>query len=393
MQAANPAEITVSAPPPDAVYEPPMAAAQAVESTTLRRVAATRFAQAQAQVEIQVSAAPPDLLYEPPTADAAPQTQSLAEVTVPAPSPLSGLKALEYDDMLNAAPDPERLLEDLSPVARLDMQTMFQIIQRVTESDTGDTPYSFTAADLEYTTPNQPAYQMRHFGLVFGIVRASQATGQLGALLTIMHRRSPEAFTRVFGAQWQTLLTVTNAAAPEARLATIEGQTLWSSGWIERFQQAGTLREFQVSQIEHAIESLFRPMLPIALGLGFVTDRGLALVFDRVVIMGLGAGLRWVTAAASLLQTSAQRTTTLQLLGYNRLQDAQRALNLTETGVFDIPTHAALVGALRSSGSIPLPFTHELMHRLIDAADGVVHDRLIRLRDHTGFEDIVLTLG
>jgi hypothetical protein len=208
-----------------------------------------------------------------------------------------------------------------------------------------------------------------------------------------MHRRSPEAFTRVFGAQWQTLLTVTNAAAPEARLATIEGQTLWSSGWIERFQQAGTLLEFQVAQIEHAIESLFRPMLPIALGLGFVTDRGLALVFDRVVIMGLGAGLRWVTAAASLLQTSAQRTTALQLLGYNRLQDAQRALNLTETGVFDIPTHAALVGALRSSGSVPLLFTHELMHRLIDAADGVAHDRLIRLRDHTGFEDIVLTLG
>src|SRR5207244_3551556 len=123
---------------------------------------------------------------------------------------------------------------------------------------------------------------------------------------------------------------------------------------------------FQAAQNEAAIEHQFRPMLNVAFGLGFTSDRGLAMVFDRVVTEGLGTGVRQVVQAAGALRTAAQRAHALHILGYTNLAAFQATTGWTpQDGNFGPETHAALVGALRQQGGATLPIARELMTRLV----------------------------
>jgi hypothetical protein len=173
----------------------------------------------------------------------------------------------------------------------------------------------------------------------------------------------------------------------------VNGEVLWSEKWLEKFRRAGQVPAFQAAQNEEAIAGQFRPMLRIAADLGFVSDRGLAMVYDRVVTQGLGAGLRWVVQTAGPLRTAMQRQHALQMLGYQNAQQFQQAMgDLPQNGVFGPETHAALIAALREQGAAALPSNEDLMCRMITAANGNAKRRLLRLRDSTNLKDVVYSL-
>ena len=144
------------------------------------------------------------------------------------------------------------------------------------------------------------------------------------------------------------MLAQTNAASAEERLQPVGGEVLWSPAWVERFVRLGAVPGCQYAQNEEAIDGLFRPMLKIAAGLGITSERGLAMMLDRVIARGLGGGLRWVLSAAGPLRTGVQQAHAFATLG---CQDARgfQALrpDLPQDGVLGPETYAALVGALR----------------------------------------------
>jgi hypothetical protein len=321
----------------------------------------------------------------------------------PAPPPANGtarpqpgllaLKEADYADDTGSDADPESMPEDLTPQVALDYQEMYRIMREVAAVDSGDDLYSAVAADVEFTTPGQDSYQRRQFGLTFGFLKFAQSGKHLGSLLTIMKRREPDLFAEIFGPDHEALLTTLTAATPQQRLAPAGGEPLWSTNWMARFRASGNIPAFQAAQNEEAIENLFRPMLFPAYELGFVTDRGLAMVFDRVVTRGLGGGLRWVVQAAGILRTARQRAFALQALNYADTAAFQRAAGLTPPdGRFTPQTHAALVGVLRQEQLLPLPTTAELMRRLVDSAQGAAKTRLTRLMDSPNFEDVIFAL-
>jgi hypothetical protein len=318
---------------------------------------------------------------------AAKALEAVAEV------PLS-LKEADYAEALGDDPDPEQPVIEAVAAALLTNQQIYRIIREVAQADSGDAAYAAISADHEYETPNHGAYQRRHFGLGFGLVLFTQESGHLGSVLNLMQQRDAAQFAEIFGPNAAELLTTTNAATPEERLKPVGGDVLWSPAWVERFGRAGAMPAFQAAQNEEAIEGLFRPMLNVALGLGFLTDRGLAMVFDRIVARGLGGGLRWVVRAAGPLRTAAQREHALEVLDLEDLGQFQIAVGWTpQNGRFDPETHAALVGALRRQGVIPLPTPDELVWRLAAAAEGPAKHRLQRLRDSANFNDTIYTLN
>lgn len=334
-------------------------------------------------------------LSEPPADVVQPVeiVSALGQAAAAEPKPVQrnlSLKEIDYARQIGPDPDPVQTRAEPEAELILDNQEIYQIIREVAVAHSGGDLYTAISADLEYETPGQPAYQQRHFGLGFGLVLFTQASGHLGSLLRLMQQRDPDQFDALFAPHADALLTVTNAETEQARLQPVDGQPLWSTTWVDRFRQAGNVPVFQAAQNQEAIENQFRPMLDVAFGLGFNTDRGLAMVYDRVVTAGLGAGLRWLVQAAGPLRTAAQRSHALEILGFNDLAAFQATLDWTpQDGRFGPETHAALVGALRGQGQATLPTITDLTARLVAAADGAVEERLIRLRDSANFEDIV----
>jgi hypothetical protein len=303
------------------------------------------------------------------------------------------LKEADYSDEIGSEPESEDAPAATTP-RPLDNQQIYRIVREVAVADSGDDLYAAVSADREFTTPDQPAYQKRHFGLGFGLVLFTQHSGHLGGVLRLMQQRDPEQFTAIFAPNVDTLLATTNADTAEQRLQPVGGEPLWGPTWVERFKRAGAVPAFQAAQNEQAIEGLFRPMLSVAFALGFTTDRALAMVYDRVVCRGLGGGLRWVVRAAGPLRTSAQREQAIALLGFDDVGEFQTVVGWTpQDGEFGPETHAALVGALRRQGLVPLPGPHELMARLLAAATGPARRRLVRLRDSANFTDTAFASG
>jgi hypothetical protein len=108
-----------------------------------------------------------------------------------------------------------------------------------------------------------------------------------------MQRRDPSLFTVAFAPDANELLRVTNAATASERLQMVGGLALWDEEWVRRFRLATNQPTFQAAQNELAIEGQFRPMLPAAARLGLVSDRGLAMLYELVVSMGLEPALEW----------------------------------------------------------------------------------------------------
>lgn len=306
------------------------------------------------------------------------------------------LKSIDYQSLISSEVNVSLETSSEKTEVLLDFQEMYQIIREVAISDSAGDAYAAVSANREFMTSDQPAYQKRQFGLGFGLVLFTQASGLLGKLLTIMQRRNSEQFGQVFGTNEVELLKVTNAATEEERLQPVGGELLWSERWTKRFKVSGEIATFQAAQNETAIEHLFRPMLPIAHNLGLVSDRALAMVFDRVVTKGLGGGLGWVIQFAGPLRSQQQWTNALNLLSFQDLLSFQQSVEwipkADQNGQFNLVTHAALVGALRERGAVFLS-TNEMMDKLLAAAEGTAKQRLDRLRHSDQFEDIVYRLN
>ncbi len=302
-------------------------------------------------------------------------------------TPLSSKEA-GYDDALGETADPEQIAAQPAAQADLSNEEIYRIVREVVIPDSGDELYSAVSADREFEATG------RHFGLGFGLALFTQESGRLGHVLQLMQQRDAAAFAEIFGTEAEALLAVTNAATPAERLQPIGGEVLWSEKWLERFRRAGQIPVFQAAQNEEVIAGQFRPMLKIATDLGFLSDRGLAMVYDRIVTRGLGAGLRWVVQTAGPLRTAMQRQHALQMLGYQSAQQFQQAMgNLPQNGVFGPETHAALVAALREQGAAALPSVEELICKLVISASGNAKKRLLRLRDSMNLKDIIYQIS
>jgi len=308
------------------------------------------------------------------------QARSISDRAM-ANSPLAAKEA-DYTEEIGEAEDPERDSAEPEATAVLDNQEIYRIIREVAVADSGDDLYSAVSVD-----------QQNRFGVAFGLVHFTQKSGRLGSVLRLMYRRDPTSFTEIFGPEVENFLMTTNASAPEDRLKPVGGEPLWGATWVERFRRAGAVPAFQAAQNEEAIEGQFRPMLKVAFGVGLVSDRGLAMVYDRVVTHGLGGGLRWVVQAAGSLRTAAQRAYALQTLGYESVQRFQASTGgIPQDGRFGPETHAALLSALRRQGIATLPGPEELVWRLAAMATGATKQRLVRLRDSAALNDNVYSL-
>jgi hypothetical protein len=116
-------------------------------------------------------------------------------------------------------------------------------------------------------------------------------------------------------------------------------------------------------------------MLKTAYDLGCMTDRALAMAFDRIVTRGVGAGLSWLTQAAGPLRTAAQRAFAIAELGFRDLVQFKVSVGLSSNGNFTPQTHAALVGELRQQGRAIVPTPEDLIARMIPASVGPVRQR------------------
>jgi hypothetical protein len=299
------------------------------------------------------------------------------------------LKEPDYEEEVGDAEDTAR---EPAPAAQaaLTNEELYRIIREVAVADSGEETYSAVSTDDDYGSAPGAG---RQFGLAFGLVLFTQQSGRLGSVLRLMRRRDPETFNAIFGSDAEALLATTGARTPAERLQPVGGQPLWSDAWVSRFRRAGEVAAFQAAQNEEAIEGQFRPALRLATELGFTTDRGLAMVYDRVVVKGQGAGVRWVVREAGPLRTAAQRQHALSMLGFSDLGQFQATTNWVQPhGRFTPETHAALAGALRRGGSATLPSEDDMQWRLVRAATGAARFRLRRLLDSASFNDRAYTL-
>src|SRR5689334_16275210 len=222
----------------------------------------------------------------------------------------------------------------------------------------------------------------------------------------MMRQRDAAEFRRIFGASSDELVRVTTAAGPvssaspggrSARVQPVEGADLWRDPWLARFRQAAAHVPFQAAQNELAATLYVDPMLPFAAWLELSTDRGLAIVVDRAIQMGVGGARRWISEAVGPVQTPAQRQQALAALGHADLAAFQGATaGLGHDGQWVPETHAAMVAALRRIGSrspVPIPTRDQMMDALVRRAAGTPWERRVsQLRGSTAFTDVVYTL-
>jgi hypothetical protein len=285
----------------------------------------------------------------------------------------------------------------------LDIPEQVRILRIVARAESGSDAYAALAADPEFQDPAHPAYQSCHHGLSFGLVLFTQRSGLLGLVLRRAKARADAAgsnlpaeqqFASLFGPQWQQLLRVTDPQlTPEAedRVAPVEEHLLWEEPWLTRFRAAGQVPYVQAAQNEVALVELFDPILALARDLGFVTDRALALLLDRVVHMGLGGGRRFILQAIGPIKTEAERARALSALGFggDDIASFQRARALPVDGKWGPITHAALIAALRELGPaspLPIPEPAAMLQALIAAAQGTDFEARVRALTDNGAE-------
>jgi len=258
-------------------------------------------------------------------------------------------------------------------VAPLTIAEKYQLILPVAGLISGPQGYAAVNADAEFNDPSHAAYQRTHYGLEWGFILAPQRTGALGRVLAACQRRDPARFGEIFGRAAVELLSTANAATPEERLQPVDGAPLWQEPWLSRFRTAGDVPAFRAGQNEVAIEGYLDPNLALARALGFDTTRALAMLFDRCVQMGNGAGPRFVVRAVSPLGGPQDERVALEALSFATVQAFQDSVGLRPTGRFGTHTTAAVIEALRRLGDaapVSVPPLAEMLDRLVAAARG-----------------------
>jgi V8-like Glu-specific endopeptidase len=326
--------------------------------------------------------------------------------------------AYDYDDgmdqvegmsfqSLNRSLEDQAVTDNTIPanaVIELTAEEKRQIIEYIARFQSGDARFDAMNLDGEFRGRmgvDHPYYQKAHVGLSYGIIQFTQDSGNLGRLLNVMYERDAEHFQDVFGPQWSELLQVTNMPGPDslhvesgrsARVQAVAGKDLWEEPWVSRFRQAGMHAPFQAAQNQLAAELFLDPVLPYAYWLGLNTERGIAILYDRAVHMGVSAGTRFVVNAMGPVKTNAQRSQALRALGHESLEDFQRSLpGITVDSDFGKQTHAAMVNALRGLGTaspIEIPGYEQSLDLIMQAsASKAWSDRVASLRKDANLSD------
>lgn len=263
---------------------------------------------------------------------------------------------------LSAAATSERTALTIADKVRL-----LRVVARV---ESGDDGYTAVYADGEFDDPEHPFYRQTHVGLSWGLLLFTQRSGAIARVVRLAKQREDDALRdpaaaasvpdsermhALFGPDLEALLEWANAAAhddsADVRLAPVAGAPLWQSPWLDRFRRAGAVGYVQAAQNQVAVEDYFDAALPYALALGLDTARGLAVLVDRLIHMGVGAGGSWIMAQAGPIRSESDRERALEQVGFARdLAGFQRSRSLDPTG-WDARTHAELVRALREQGS------------------------------------------
>ncbi|MEM6898015.1 MAG: hypothetical protein AAF576_11550 [Pseudomonadota bacterium] len=228
------------------------------------------------------------------------------------------------------------------------------------------------------TTPagQEPAYgrcqaNLDGLGLRYGLGRFTQASGDLGRLLQAMANVDCDAFATTFGpdadfpeASAKELLAVTTAqpAAPGGlgadlpQLQPASGKLVWSKDWITRFKAAAKVPAFQAVQFKTTAQVYLLPLLRLAQQLGLNSEKGLALLAERAIQMGMARAVPALLAAVSPLKSDAMRTAALAHVAPGMTIEAfQKAEGLGDTpGLFGDETHARVLELLRSRKDAPV---------------------------------------
>jgi hypothetical protein len=290
---------------------------------------------------------------------------------------------------------PASLPLDVLPLTVAEKVRILRVVGR---ADSGAEGYGAVNADTEYNDPKHSAYRLTHIGLSWGFVMFTQRSGALGRVLSKALEREQAAGTRpesalpegqrlaaLFGPEWRELIRrcdPEHTPDPDLRVESVAGKVLWEEPWLGRFRAAGRAPHVQAAQNEVAVVDYFDRMLPMAGWLGLTTARGLALLVDRAVHMGVGSAEAWVMNAVGPVHTEADRRAALAALGFEDLRSFQRSEpSLVASGRWNAQTHAALVSALRRLGDrspIPVPTRAVIQRALGDAARGTPFESRVR---------------
>jgi hypothetical protein len=373
--------------------------APALARSRARRYGAVAYAE-------DTDGAPGPAAAAPPTPAPAPAPATPAAAAPAATAAVPTGRDDDYDDGSDEIEEPEPPADLPAGEARaqaapvpLTIPEKFKLITLVArnEGGAGREAYSAVNPDGEYDDPSHAFYRRRHVGLSWGIVQATELSGALGRVLAACKRRDAATFTRVFGADGDELLRVTNADTEGDRLDPVGPCFLWEGDWPDRFRNAGRIPAFQAAQNEVAIEGYLDPNLPFARFLGWDTDRALAMLYDRCVHMGNVGGRSFIIRAVNPIRTQRQRADALAALGFPDLQAfADGVPELGGDGRWTPMSHAALAGALRALGGespVPLPSLSEQLDRVLKAAEGRrFAERLRELRSSPELYDVTYQL-
>jgi hypothetical protein len=286
--------------------------------------------------------------------------------------------AVPYTNGNGAAPEmtePEVVATALDIPAKV---ALMQKLGRLFESSGG---YAGINADTEFRSRTLPQAGRWHVGLSYGFVQFTQDSGALGRLLQMMRQRDGAEFRRIFGADADELVRVTSLPGPgsrnspggrSARVQPVAGHDLWEEPWLSRFRAAGAHPPFQAAQNELAVRMFLDPMLGLAEAFGLDTERGVAMLTDRAIQMGLGGAKRWLVGAIGPIRTDALRQQALSAVGAAGVREFQQAGGLRADGAFGPDTHVALVRALRRLGAaspVPIPTREQLLDAIVARAE------------------------
>lgn len=323
------------------------------------------------------------------------------------------VEAEDYDDGFESGIEPSQAYGTAAapaPPQPIDIAARRKILSAVAPFESGKDGYAAINPDNEHNDAH-PAYRRWHVGLSFGFLQFTQDSGSLGRLLASMRKRDDRMFRQVFGPDSDELVRVTNLPGPSSadspggrgpRVQPVGGADLWQDVWTGRFREsarAGLFGEgrpqlFNGAQNELADSVYLEPMLRFAGWLGLNTERGLAMLLDAAVRMGVGGARSWIAAAVGPIQTPALRQQALAAVGHADLKSFQQATaGLEADGQWGPMSHAALVAALRGLGSrspAPVPTREQMLDAIVRRANGEpwAH-RPAGLRKSSGLTDVV----
>jgi hypothetical protein len=210
-------------------------------------------------------------------------------------------------------------------------------------------------------------------GVALGVLRATQRSGELGALLAYLRGADGAAFDRAIGGpeQAQALIATTTASTESARMQPVRGESLGSPTWQATLSRAA--EALIEPQRRYVKERVLEPLLAIARDLGLASVQSMTMLACILVAKGLEAGMAWVLDGISPVGSPAQLALALPALGQRDLASFQIAEGLRPSGELDTRTRARLTRKLReleARSPVPVLTPAQMRQTLLRQAQG-----------------------